>query len=467
MGAAPHRISLIVAALACALLLSQAGLATAASGQVLSILVMGDSYSAGNGAGAYFGAKGCWRSPNNYAGDFARAVEAAPYNQPAALTNIACSGDTTQAFSHWTHGRRPQLDAVNRSYGLIFLTLGGDDIDFAGIVQNCLIQATRDGLKCDALLSTAERELGDGTLQARIEDVLTGIRQRANPNTRIVLLGYPYIEGQEQYRLPYSRDKSIAVPTRLRTLEDLGDRTQERAVDRVNAKYRTRNSVFVKTKTLFAGHELYALSLNPNRWFIAPETDAGLAWRAWWYHPNPTGWEQEAQLLLSDPQVPKQITGGPVGISYSGQIGALTIDVSTSADITRALGQPSYTTTGSFANAPGVRYELFGYGCKGAACATAYYVNLATGRFESFETTTDQFALPGGIRVGTSANSAASKERRPIALGCAGITVTEPKLVILLPTRGGRRLSNGNVVGGRVAGIAIDDRMYGVGVTFC
>ena len=98
---------------------------------------------------------------------------------------------------------------------------------------------------------------------------------------------------------------SSFVPKRLRSLEDLGDQVQQRAVDQVNGTYRTSNFVFVKTKRLFAGHELYALSLNPNRWFVAPETDAGLAYRAEWYHPNPTGWYEEAQLLLSNSRVPK------------------------------------------------------------------------------------------------------------------------------------------------------------------
>jgi lysophospholipase L1-like esterase len=441
--------------------------APGASARVLPILVMGDSYSAGNGAGDYFGARGCWRSPNNYAGVFARALEGAPYHQPTVLDNVACSGDTTHAFAHWTDGRRPQLDAVNKGYRVILLTVGGDDIDFAGIVQNCLIQFFRDGRKCNTLLSAAEHELRDGALESRIVDVLDGIRQRANPRARIVLLGYPYIEGQERYMLPYGHGKSIDVPKRIRALGDLGDRVQQQAVDRLNAKYRGRPFVFVKTKALFAGHELDALSLNPNRWFVAPETDAGLAWRAWWYHPNPTGWYEEAQLLLRDPNVPKPRAGGPVDITYLGRIGALTIDVSTGADIMRILGRPGYTTTGSFANAPGVTYELFGYGCRDNTCVTEYYVNLGTGRLESFETTSRRFALPGGIRVGMSAAAASRRERRPIELGCAGITLRTPKLAILLWTRGGRRLSNGQVTGGRVAGIAIDDRKYGTGVAFC
>lgn len=466
VSATLRRAGAIALSAACVLLVAHAAFASVASARVLPILVMGDSYSAGNGAGDYFGAKGCWRSRNDYAGVFARALESAPYDQPTVLDNVACSGDTTRAFAHWTRDRRPQLDAVNKGYGVIFLTVGGDDIDFKGIVQNCLVQASRDGRKCNALLSAAEKDARDGTLEGRIGDVLDGIRQRASSEAGIVLLGYPYIEGQEHYLLPYGHGKPIDVPRRLRALEDLGDEVQQRAVNRLNAKYRTSAFVFVKTKALFAGHELDALSLNPNRWFVAPETDAGAAWHAWWYHPNPTGWYEEAQLLLSNPKVPKHASG-PVEISYSGRIGALTIDVSTGADITGVLGQPSYTTTGTFDNAPGVSYELFGYGCSGDTCVTNYYVNLDTGRLESFETTSRQFALPGGIRVGMSATTASRRERRPIELGCAGIGLTKPKLAILLWTHGGRRLSNGHVAGGRVAGIAIDDRKYGVGVTFC
>src|SRR5450755_843435 len=78
----------------CVLLAASAVFASVAAARVLPILVMGDSYSAGNGAGDYFGAKGCWRSPNNYAGVFARALEGAPYDQPTVLDNVACSGDT-------------------------------------------------------------------------------------------------------------------------------------------------------------------------------------------------------------------------------------------------------------------------------------------------------------------------------------------------------------------------------------
>ena len=466
-----------IALLACTVLAVQTAFASSASARVLPILVMGDSYSAGNGAGDYFGAKGCWRSPNNYAGVFARALQAAPYNQPTVLANVACSGDTTHAFAHWAHGRRPQLDAVNKGYGIIFLTVGGDDIDFAGIVQNCLIQITRDGRRCNALLLAAEKDLRDGTLEGHIVDVLNGIRQRASSEAQIVLVGYPYIESQENYLLPYGNGKSIDVPKRVRALGDLGDQVQQRAVERLNAKYRTSAFVFVNTKALFAGHELDALSLNPSRWFVAPETDAGLAWRDWWYHPNATGWYEEAQLLLSDPRVPKYPVATSIRISRSGQIGALRLDVSTAADVEGAWGAPDYTTTGNVGGGPGYpNYTLLGYRCHArqgyTACAINFYVSQTTHRLESFATTSPDFLLFGGVHVGMSADVASRREHQPNELGCGqSIGVSTQRLSAEIGTRGGhahpRNGAGEYVIGGQVASIGIDYKQYGVGVLFC
>ena len=61
-------------------------------------LVMGDSYSAGNGAGGYI--KGspskCYRSSKNYAREFARLVEKS--GQRVFVENVACSGAETTDF---------------------------------------------------------------------------------------------------------------------------------------------------------------------------------------------------------------------------------------------------------------------------------------------------------------------------------------------------------------------------------
>ena len=67
---------------ACVGLLEGPGLGVARGASTLRILVMGDSYSAGNGAGHYAGPRGCWRSRDNYAGDFSRLVSKARSTSP-------------------------------------------------------------------------------------------------------------------------------------------------------------------------------------------------------------------------------------------------------------------------------------------------------------------------------------------------------------------------------------------------
>lgn len=276
----------------------------------LSILVMGDSYSAGNGAGAYFGAKSCRRSAKNYAREFERLVEVAPYIQRAFVENVACSGDTTAEFFASRSGRPPQLNAVNAGYDLVFLTIGGNDLKFKKIVQYCLIAKTRDGANCGPLLTQAEEALKDGALEQRMANILRSIQTRAGPLTRIVVLGYPYLEGDPSYRLRSGRGGStfIEVGQRLREIEDVGDRVQERVASQLNVENSTSRFVFVKTKRLFGGpptRELFAKKNNKNRWFIQPFVDAGAIDRDIWYHPNVAGWRSEARLLLKDPRVPK------------------------------------------------------------------------------------------------------------------------------------------------------------------
>jgi alpha-tubulin suppressor-like RCC1 family protein/lysophospholipase L1-like esterase len=282
----------------------------AGSPAVLSMLVMGDSYSAGNGGGSYFGAAGCYRSAHNYARQYERKIEVAPYNQRGFVENTACSGATTDAFFETTNGRPPELNAVNHSYDVIFLTIGGNDIHFGDIVRFCLVALTRDGANCGPNLTRAEHLLDDGTLYRRISKVLHAIQTRAAATAKIVLLGYPHLEGDPNYRLRSGHfgNTFIEVGKRIRTIGDRGELIQERVVKDLNAKTHGQPFIFVSVQQLFDGpptHVLFAQRVNPNRWMVQPGIDASRATFSTYYHPNPTGWDQEAKLLLNDPRVPK------------------------------------------------------------------------------------------------------------------------------------------------------------------
>lgn len=302
---------IFVIVLALASVLTVAAPAASASYPVLPILVMGDSYSAGNGAGSYQGPAGCWQSPKNYADLYAKALEQPPYDQPTSYATSACSGDKTSSFFLTTSGRNPQLDSVNSSFGLILLTIGGDDVNFAGIVKNCLISAFLDPDNCKSLLTQAERLLNDGAIESRVKHVLSEIHARANPQATIALLGYPYLESDLNYEINGGTPDAYNVGKWLRSIEDKGDTIQQRIVNQLNSQYATSSFVFVKTKALFKGHELSAESSNPKRWFVEPLTDSTIASHATWYHPDPKGWVEEANLLLHDPSIPKHWPPAP------------------------------------------------------------------------------------------------------------------------------------------------------------
>jgi hypothetical protein len=170
----------------------------------LKVLILGDSYSAGNGTGdGYFGPGGCYRSSVNW-GEKAAATIGAQLGRTVSVTNRACSGGVTSDFAqprsmgtfeagpvNWawhssyggavaraeswcaakrntgadyadeyyttadpptspkgaglyaprcTRWLRPQLNSVNETYDLVLLTVGGNDAGFAKVGQFCLTQ---------------------------------------------------------------------------------------------------------------------------------------------------------------------------------------------------------------------------------------------------------------------------------------------------------------------------------------
>jgi lysophospholipase L1-like esterase len=366
-------VTLVLALSFVSLLLHAAPSRATGNSRVLSILVVGDSYSAGNGAGDYYGAKGCRQSHKNYAEDFKTLVEAAPYRQNATVVNAACSGATTD----WILNPHRSLPAqkyvvdhgLNRPYDLIFLTIGGNDIYFADLVHYCLIARLRDGVHCREDLDRALKLLKDGTVKASITGVLGAIEAAADPRAKIVLMGYPYLEGDRNYQLVDRREGKrslkgdpcvvrqskanfVTAGKCLYEIEDLGDSIQQQVVDELNAQAHTSAFVFVKTKKLFQGppnHELFAKRNNKNRWFIQPFVDAaqginpiGVAYGTLkdhdvFYHPNPTGWYQEARLLLRDPRVPKQ----PVPTGNGGGVPASSWAAFGGAALTRNAKDPT------------------------------------------------------------------------------------------------------------------------------
>lgn len=160
-------------------------------------VALGDSYAAGNlipdsPAGT---PAGCLRSTHNYSGDIRAAVGASGY------VDAACSGATTvemtQPQSTADGTNPPQFDALASGDSLVTVTIGGNDVGFSTILQECatLSFTSPFGNPCQRHYTAGGTDRLAAAVAAtgpKVAAVLEGIRSRA-PRARILLVGYPDI----------------------------------------------------------------------------------------------------------------------------------------------------------------------------------------------------------------------------------------------------------------------------------
>ncbi|MFD7745376.1 SGNH/GDSL hydrolase family protein [Streptomyces sp. NPDC059698] len=176
MSVSRIRASLITFALAAAAALGAAGPAVANdSAAAGGYVALGDSYSSGVGAGNYLADSGdCRRSTNAY-----------PYlwqaaNSPASFDFVACSGATTSSVASG------QLGVLDASTTLVSVTAGGNDVGFAGVMQDCVLGSEAT---CITSVNNAVSQM-NGSLPGSLDALYDGIRARA-PQAQVVVLGYP------------------------------------------------------------------------------------------------------------------------------------------------------------------------------------------------------------------------------------------------------------------------------------
>jgi lysophospholipase L1-like esterase len=121
--------------------------------------------------------------------------------RPAAVTDVTCSGATTADMTRpqrVTGGANPpQLRAVRSPDSLVTLTIGGNDIGFASIIETCASLSFSDpfGAPCEAHYTAGGTDqLAQAVKRTapKVDATLRAIRARA-PHARILLVGYPDI----------------------------------------------------------------------------------------------------------------------------------------------------------------------------------------------------------------------------------------------------------------------------------
>jgi lysophospholipase L1-like esterase len=177
---------------------------TTAISSAQSYVALGDSYTAAAGVPDQTGTPaGCQRSDANYPSLIAQRLKL----DPASVHDMSCSGatisDLTQPQSTDNGVNPAQISALSSSTTLVTLGIGGNDVDFSGILARCsgmglisnaIDKATGQNLApCrTAYTSAGVDQIGQKiqTVGGELASALTTIREKA-PHARVYVVGYP------------------------------------------------------------------------------------------------------------------------------------------------------------------------------------------------------------------------------------------------------------------------------------
>lgn len=162
-------VSIAVLAVAGFIGIQPAGAAT------VNYVALGDSYASGVGSGSYTTASGsCLRSTKAYPQLWTNA------HAPSSFKFVACSGAKT------TDVNANQLSALSSSTTLVSITIGGNDVGFSSVMEDCVLYGTDT---CVADVNAAENTART-YLPGWLDTTYNGIRARA-PYARVVVVDYP------------------------------------------------------------------------------------------------------------------------------------------------------------------------------------------------------------------------------------------------------------------------------------
>jgi lysophospholipase L1-like esterase len=238
--------------------------ATPASAAV-SYVALGDSYSSGLGAGSYGSSGSCYRSNYAYANDWDRA------DSPSSFSFAACSGATT------TDVISSQLSALTAGTTLISITIGGNDVGFASVMQTCVLGSDS---RCLNAVSNAENQ-ANTVLPGKLDTLFSDMRKDA-PSAHVVVLGYP-----EFYDLSKS-STCIGLSTTKRTALNGGADVLD---NQVSAAAGRAGFTYADVRSAFAGHEICDSSswLHSVDWSFLTDS----------YHPTAGGQENGYEPVLA------------------------------------------------------------------------------------------------------------------------------------------------------------------------
>jgi lysophospholipase L1-like esterase len=189
-------------------------------------VALGDSFSSGTGTRASTG--DCYRSPYGYP-----ALLAARHG--LSLDYQACSGATTADV----HAN--QLAALTTDTDYVTMTIGGNDLDFAGVITQCALPGWLSN--CDGRINSSLNLLRT-TMPSRYDTLFAQVGTRA-PNADVVVGSYP--------RLFNGRDCNLATFFSSSEMSRLNAATDELA-GTIAQRTQAAGFRYVDPRPAFVGH---------------------------------------------------------------------------------------------------------------------------------------------------------------------------------------------------------------------
>ena len=211
---------------------------------------------------------------------------------------------------------RRQLDSVDRSTDMVMMTIGGNDLDFDGIVKSCFAAVIRSASDCRTKINDARNNMGD--LEINLRGILSSLNSRLRPDAKIVLLGYPLLALDNGEKL-----SDFLVASEVRKLGLEGNLRQKKVVEEYNKSLGKEKVIFVDSlPKRFSGHEPDAsiFKKNHDRWiheFLEPNAFNMSSW----YHPNFFGHSNYMSALREKVPLPNLVkpitkTNGDIDVVF-------------------------------------------------------------------------------------------------------------------------------------------------------
>ena len=248
---------------------------------------LGDSYAAGPVIPLQIQPYGCLKSNNNYIHMVQRARPFPESRDPS------CSGAKT---NHMTQTQNvdpapnpPQFDSLSQNTVAVTLTIGGNDIGFSSIAEDCVTLTPRTDSPCkDQYTAGGQDEISRRIAKTapKVDAVLDGIRARS-PKSTTFIVNYSAIlphEGPGCY--PQMPIADGDVPYLRAKQEELNGMLAQQAA--------ANGARLVDVYAASVGHDACAPPLI--RW-VEPFTPASPAAPV---HPNLIGMQAMANLVLQD-----------------------------------------------------------------------------------------------------------------------------------------------------------------------